>query len=109
MNEINETAPPPEEEISEDDKLLALLAYVPVLCLLPFVRTERSEWVSKHVRLGMTFFVVEVFALIFRYLRVIWDVVLLLCIVGAIIGIVHVVKGRILVVPYLSELFTRKG
>lgn len=109
MTEPDNTTATPEDDVTEDDKLLALLAYVPVLCLLPFVRTERSEWVSKHVRLGMTFFVIEVFALIFRYLRVIWDVVLLLCIVGAIIGILHVVKGRILVVPYLSELFSRKG
>lgn len=109
MIETKDIPDQPAEEINEDDKLLALLAYVPVLCLLPFLRTDRSEWVSKHVRLGMTFFVIEVFALIFRYLRVIWDVVLLLCIVGAIIGIVHVVKGRILIVPYLSDLFTRKG
>jgi hypothetical protein len=95
-------------EISEDDKLLAILAYVPVLCLLPFLRPDRSEFVSGHVRLGMTLFVIEVFALILRYLRVIWDVVILLCIIGAIAGIIHVVKGRRFSLPYLSDIFARK-
>ena len=95
-------------EISEDDKLLALLAYVPVLCLLPFMRPDRSEFVSGHVRLGMSLFVIEVFALILRYLRVIWDVVILLCIIGAIAGIIHVVQGRRFSLPYLSDLFARK-
>ncbi|MBI5059191.1 hypothetical protein HZB60_05335 [candidate division KSB1 bacterium] len=95
-------------EISEDDKLLAILAYVPVLCLLPFLRPDRGEFVSGHVRLGMSLFVIEVFALILRYLRVIWDVVILLCIIGAIAGIIHVVKGQRFSLPYLSDIFARK-
>jgi uncharacterized membrane protein len=96
------------EQITDDQKLLAILAYVPVLCLIPFVRTDRSEFVSAHVRLGMTLFVIEVFALILRYLRVVWDVIILLCVVGALAGIIHVVRGRPFSLPYLSDLFSRK-
>ena len=96
------------EQITDDEKLLAILAYVPVLCLIPFVRTDRSEFVSAHVRLGMTLFVIEVFALILRYLRVVWDVIILLCVVGALAGIIHVVRGRPFSLPYLSDLFSRK-
>jgi len=103
---------PPEnrqpEQITDDEKLLAILAYVPVLCLIPFVRTDRGEFVSAHVRLGMTLFVIEVFALILRYLRVVWDVIILLCVVGALAGIIHVVRGRPFSLPYLSDLFSRK-
>jgi uncharacterized membrane protein len=102
------TPPPVPVDINEDEKLLAILAYVPVLCLLPFMRPDRSEFVSGHVRLGMTLFVIEIFALILRYLRVIWDVVILLCIIGAIAGILHVVKGRNFSLPYLSDIFARK-
>jgi uncharacterized membrane protein len=96
------------EDITEDEKMLAILAYVPLLCLIPFVRTDRSEFVTAHVRLGMTLFVIEVFALILRYLRVVWDVIILLCIVGALAGIIHVVRGRPFSLPYLSDLFSRK-
>ena len=96
------------EDITEDEKLLAILAYVPILCLIPFVRTDRSNFVTAHVRLGMTLFVIEIFALILRYLRVVWDVIILLCIVGALAGIIHVVRGRPFSLPYLSDLFSRK-
>jgi len=101
-------APAPEVEVSEDEKLLAILAYVPVLCLIPFVRMDRTEFVTGHVRLGMTLFVIELFALILRYLRVVWDLVIVLCIIGAIAGIFHVVRGRRFFLPYLSDLLSRK-
>ena len=108
---MHDSFPPDDrqpKDITDDEKLLAILAYVPVLCLIPFVRTDRSEFVSAHVRLGMTLFVIEVFALILRYLRVVWDVIILLCVVGALAGIIHVVRGRPFSLPYLSDLFSRK-
>ena len=98
----------PEVEISEDEKLLAILAYVPILCLIPFTRTDRTDFVTGHVRLGMTLFVIEIFALILRYLRVVWDLIIVLCIIGAVAGIFHVVKGRRFVLPYVSDLLSRK-
>jgi hypothetical protein len=96
------------EDITDDEKLLAILAYVPILCLIPFVRSDRTAFVTAHVRLGMSLFVIEVFALILRYLRVVWDVIILLCVVGALAGIIHVVRGRPFSLPYLSDLFSRK-
>ena len=98
----------PPVEVSEDEKLFAILAYVPVLCLIPFTRTDRTDFVTGHVRLGMTLFVIEIFALILRYLRVVWDLVLVLCIIGALAGIFHVVRGRRFFLPYLSDLLSRK-
>jgi hypothetical protein len=108
MNDLHPPDNRQPEDVTEDEKLLAILAYVPVLCLIPFVRTDRSEFVSAHVRLGMTLFVIEVFALILRYLRVVWDVIILLCVVGALAGIIHVMRGRPFSLPYLSDLFSRK-
>jgi hypothetical protein len=99
---------PRDQDVPEEDKLLAILAYVPVLCLIPYMRTDRSEFVSTHVRLGMALFIIEVFALILRYLRVVWDVIILLCVIAALAGIIHVVRGRSFTIPYLSDLFSRK-
>ncbi|HEY3294307.1 MAG TPA: hypothetical protein VGL38_02610 [bacterium] len=105
------TFPPPEQpsaNVSEDDKLLAVLSYVPILCLIPYLRTDRSAFVSAHVRLGMTLFVIEIFALILRYLRVVWDVIILLCVIAALVGIANGVRGRLFSLPYLSDLFSKK-
>jgi len=92
---------------SEDDKLLAILAYVPVICLLPFMKQDKSEFVAGHVRLGMTLFVIEIFALILRF-HVIWDGVIFLCVLAAIAGIYHVVQGKSFFIPFVSDLFSRK-
>jgi uncharacterized membrane protein len=102
------TPQPPQTDVSEDEKLLAVLSYVPILCLIPYLRTDRSEFVSAHVRLGMTLFVIEIFALILRYLRVVWDVIILLCVIAALAGIVNGVRGRLFSLPYLSDLFSKK-
>jgi hypothetical protein len=105
-----ETPPPsPDTDVPEDEKMLAILAYVPVLCLIPFSKTDRTPFVSQHVRLGMTLFVIEVFAFILRYLRVVWDVIIFLCVIAALAGIVHVVRGKPFSLPYLSDLFSRKS
>jgi uncharacterized membrane protein len=108
MTEPISTPPPPESDIPEDDRLLAILAYVPLLCLIPFMKTDRSDFVTGHVRLGVTLFVIEVFALILRYLRVVWDVIILLCVIAALAGIVNVVRGRKFSIPYISDIFSRK-
>jgi hypothetical protein len=97
----------PQPEPSEDEKLLAIIAYVPILCLLPFMKTDRSEFVSAHVRLGMALFVIEVFAMILRF-HFIWDGVIFLCILAALAGIYHVVVGRPFSLPFLSDIFTRR-
>lgn len=108
MTETNQTQQTKEQyDISEDEKLLAVLAYVPVVCFVPFFKREESAFVHGHVRLGMALFFVEILALLLRF-RFIWDLVLFFCIVLAALGIMNVFKGRGFFVPFLSDLFSRK-
>ncbi|NUO18185.1 hypothetical protein HUU59_01875 [bacterium] len=108
MSETSQTPLPNEPlEISEDEKLLAVLSYIPVVCFVPFFKREESAFVHGHVRLGMALFFVEVLALMLRF-RFIWDLVLFFCIVLAGLGIMNVFKGRGFFVPFLSDLFSRK-
>ncbi len=94
-------------EVSEDEKLLAVLAYVPFICLVPFFKRHESAFVQGHVRLGMSLFFVELLALLLRF-RFIWDLVLFFCIVIAGLGILNVFKGKGFFVPFLSDLFSRR-
>ena len=108
MSEESQTPPPSEQyDISEDEKLLAVLAYVPVVCFVPFFKREESSFVHGHVRLGMALFFIEVVALLLR-LRFIWDLVLFFCIVLAGLGIMNVFKGSGFFGPCLYDLFRRK-
>jgi uncharacterized membrane protein len=108
MTETNQDTPPPRqgEEISEDEKILAAMAYVPVVCLIPLLQRERSAFVAGHARLGFTLFLVELLALLLR-LRLIWDAVIFLCVCLALIGIFRVLRGKDYILPFLSDLFRR--
>ncbi|MBK6766972.1 MAG: hypothetical protein IPG71_11905 [bacterium] len=99
--------PTEEQEISEDEKLLAVLAYVPFVCFVAFFKRDESAFVAGHVRLGMALFFIEVLAMLLRF-RFIWDLVLFFCIVLAGLGIMNVFRGRGFFVPFLSDLFSRK-
>ncbi|MDD5088560.1 MAG: hypothetical protein PHI18_07165 [bacterium] len=100
---------PKDEEIGEEDKLLAVLAYVPFLCLIPFVRPDRSVFVTRHVQIGLMLFVAEIFAVILRYLPVVWDVVIFVCVLLALVGIFHVVRGRTFTLPVISDWLRKQG
>jgi len=108
MNPDTENTTPQEDPVLQDDeKIMAVLAYVPILCLLPYTRKDRSEFVSGHVQLGMTLFIIEIIAVILRF-RFIWDLILLGCVIAALVGIYHVITGRGFYIPFLSDLFSRK-
>ncbi|MFZ5434566.1 MAG: hypothetical protein ACOZB3_12435 [Calditrichota bacterium] len=109
MLEPSQTPNNPETDIPEDEKLMAILAYVPFLCLIPFTRTDRTPFISGHIRIGLLLFVVEIFAVILRFLPAVWDVIIFLCVVAALAGIFHVVRGQSFSIPYLSDFFTRKS
>lgn len=107
MTEESQSHVKEPHEASEDEKLLAVLAYIPFVCFVPFFKRDESAFVQGHVRLGMALFFVEVAALLLRF-RFIWDLVLFFCIVLAALGIMNVFKGRGFFVPFLSDMFSRK-
>ena len=96
-----------EEEISEDEKILAVMAYIPVICLIPLMQRERSAFVAGHARLGFTLFLAEVLALLLRF-RIIWDAAIFLCVCLALVGIYRVLRGKDYILPFLSDLFQRR-
>lgn len=102
------TGEPEQIEVTEDEKLMAILAYVPILCLIPFLSTQRTAYVTEHVRLGLALFVIEIIAIVLRFAQFIWDMVIVLCVIAALAGILHVVRGRTFRIPYLSDLFSRR-
>lgn len=87
--------------------MLSVLAYIPFVCFVPFFKRDSSAFVAGHVRLGMALFFIEVCAMLLRF-RFIWDLVLFFCIVISAVGIANVFRGKGLVIPYLSDMFSRK-
>lgn len=103
----HDSSPRAEEKIGEDEKILAVMAYIPIICLIPLLQRERSPFVAHHARLGFTLFLAEVLAILLR-LRIIWDIVIFLCICLALVGIFTVLKGKKYNIPFISDLFEKR-
>lgn len=48
-----------EDEVDEVDVRLAVLSYLPVLCLVSVIAQKREEFVTFHVRQGLCLFALE--------------------------------------------------
>ncbi len=95
-----------EEDISSDDveegKGLAILAYVPFLCLIPYLQgREENHFAYQHARQGMILFIIEIIAVISALF---WKVALFLVAIAAIAGVVNVLRGKTWKIPLVGNI-----
>lgn len=98
-----------EESFSDGDveegRALAILAYIPFLCFIPFVHGRKgNRFVYEHGKQGVLLFLFEIVVLISVLF---WKVALFLASVAALMGIVYVLQGRGFKVPFIGELASR--
>jgi len=95
-----------EEDISSDDveegKGLAILAYVPFLCLIPYLQgKEENRFAYQHARQGVILFLIEIIAVISALF---WKVALFLVAIAAIAGVVNVLRGKTWKIPLIGNI-----
>jgi uncharacterized membrane protein len=90
-----------------DDKALAAISYLGVLCLISLFFKRDSNFVQFHAKQGTMLFVVEIilwFINVIPFLgQLIWFFGCILFIVISIKGIVSAWRGEYWEIPYLSE------
>ncbi len=92
------------EEI-EEGKSMAVLAYIPVLCFVPFIQgRESNRFAYEHGKQGVLLFLFEVVALLGALF---WKAALFLAAVASVVGIVFVLQGKLWKVPFIGELSER--
>ncbi len=102
--EYAESAPFTEDEI-EDGKTLAVLAYIPFLCFIPFVKAKgKNEFAYHHGKQGLLLFLFEVIIVL---VMLSWKVAILLASVAALAGMIYALMGKIWKVPYIGDLADR--
>ncbi|MCP4632073.1 MAG: hypothetical protein GY855_04030 [candidate division Zixibacteria bacterium] len=114
--EVKQDDEPKKPDITSDDyesyreveegKPGAVLGYIPFLCFIPLVLMRDNKFAVKHGKQGLLLFLVEIIAVIFLLPGVsefFWKILLVICIIIAIIGIIHGFKGRDFKVPYISD------
>ncbi|MDP2653941.1 MAG: hypothetical protein Q8Q08_07920 [Candidatus Omnitrophota bacterium] len=88
-----------------EGKVIAILSYLPVLCIIPLVLKKENPFVLYHGRQGLVIFTAEVgvfvFSIPFSWILPVGMFVLLLI---SFIGIIAVLKGQYVEFPLVTKL-----
>ena len=91
----------------ERETVLAILAYVPVLCLLPLLQEDRDPEMHRHARQGLVLFLMElllVLLLIPGVSAFLLQLALVVCVVFAFFGAWNAWQGKFWRMPIIADL-----
>lgn len=98
-----------DRPVGEEDRVAAVMAYLPFLCFLPLVHEtwKQNNRIRFHARQGIVLFFIELVALLFLIddvARFVFRAVLILAVGLAIAGIYAALQGRSLRLPIIGDL-----
>lgn len=86
-------------------RVLACVAYIPVLIIIPALFMKKSELISFHVRQGLVLLMIEAFTVITFFVPALPVLFILLLVVLMIIGMVNAGLGRKNTLPMFGKMF----
>lgn len=112
QNQAQDTAPAgapvaAEGTVSDNKTLMAVLSYLSILVIIPYLTSKQDRFVHFHIKQGLVLFTIEVAVLllgmIMWMLIPILDIVNLAMVVFSIVGIVNAVQGKEKELPLLGQ------
>lgn len=89
----------------DENNLMAILAYLGVLVLIPLVMSRDNPYVSFHMKQGLVIFIGYIIAAIaVWWLPVVGNVLLGLLILISVVGVVQAAQGRRWKIPIITAL-----
>ena len=102
-----ETEQVSENSKDEDNKLMGILSYIGVLCLIPLLTKKDNTFVFFHAKQGMVLFIAEVITALIAAIPllgwVVAPIISIIWLILAIIGIVNVLDGKQKELPILGK------
>ena len=102
-----------DQKDAQDNKIMAILAYLGILFLVPYLAAKESPFARFHANQGCVLFIVEIatWALIsilafvpgFRWLSLLLSLLYFVFFAFAIIGIINVTKGEMKELPVIGK------
>ena len=102
---VNST-PNPDRDI-EDNKVLAAIGYVWILCLVPLFLKRNSRFTQFHAKQGLILFVAEVLGWLIFWIPLVGWILFIYVIIMAVMGILSALQGRYWEMPILGK-YARK-
>lgn len=114
MEEIHKTMPQPSsagsgsDKDAEENKLIAAISYLSILCLVGLLGKKDSIFVQHHAKQGLVLFVIEIGLMVVNIIpilgQIIWLFGSLAVMVLAIMGIINAVQGKKVDLPLIGDL-----
>ena len=87
----------------KENKFIAALSYVWILCLIPLFFKRQSKFAQFHAQQGLVLFIIEIFGWLIFPLPIIGHIIFIMVILYSIIGAQKALAGK-----YWSMLFLNK-
>lgn len=91
----------------EDNKVLAAIGYIWILCLVPLFLKRQSKFAQFHAKQGLVLFVAEVVGWLVFWIPLIGWVLWVLVLLMAVMGIMNALQGRYWEMPFLGKYARR--
>lgn len=89
----------PDKKDVADNKLIAALAYISILCLVALFLKRDSKFAQWHAKQGLILFILELFAFIPFFGQILFVVAVIL----AILGVINAWNGKYWVMPFFGK------
>ena len=92
---------------TQEDRIAAIMAYIPILCFVPLLTMKESRTARFHARQGVLLFLVELIAVIFLIDGIsnfVFKGILLIAIALSIAGIYFSFQGKSYKLPIIGDL-----
>ena len=106
-SEIDDYTDEVDPEDVKENKLMAALAYIGILVLIPIFAAKDSKFARFHANQGLVLFIIEAIAGALATAKVLgwlFGIVDFVCLILAIVGIVYAVQGKAKELPVIGNI-----
>lgn len=104
---MSEEIKQPIDKDVEDNKTVAALSYIWVLCLVPLITKKDSKFAQFHAKQGLVLFIVEIIGTFVFWIPLIGWALAIAVLVVSIMGILKALNGEWWKIPYVYD-FSKK-
>ncbi len=103
----SQTADKGEGFRTEEGRMAAIMAYIPILCFIPLLNMKDNKEAHFHARQGVLLFLIEVLAVIFLIdgiSRFVFKALLIIAVALSVVGIYFALQGKNYKLPIIGDL-----
>lgn len=101
---INPESPKGDQKDIEENKVIAAIGYIWILCFIPLFLKRDSKFAQFHAKQGLVLFIIEIVGWLVFWIPVVGWLVAILFIILAIAGFVQALSGVYWEMPVVGQI-----